>query len=137
MGARPGLDGIGGIHTHMTNSLNSPIEVLEHSYPVRVRRYSLRRGSGGAGKWRGGDGVIREIELLVESQVSLLGYRRKRGPYGLAGGSDGAPGKSELETRGVRKKLPSKCSFYAPPGAVLRIESPGGGGWGRKKKRRR
>ncbi len=131
MGARPGLDGISGIHTHMTNSLNSPIEVLEHAYPVRVRRYGLRRGSGGAGKWRGGDGIIREIELLVDAQVSLLGDRRRRGPYGLAGGKDGAPGKSELHDGKKRRKLPSKCTFYAKAGSVVAIETPGGGGWGK------
>jgi N-methylhydantoinase B len=131
MGARPGLEGLSGVHTHMTNSLNSPVEVLEHSYPVRVRSYSLRRGSGGAGKWRGGNGVIREIELLTEAQVSLLGDRRKRGPYGLAGGKSGAAGKSELVINGKRKALPSKCSFYAPRGAVLCMATPGGGGWGK------
>lgn len=134
MGARPGLHGLSGIHTHMTNSLNSPIEVLEHSYPVRVRRYCLRPGSGGAGKWHGGEGIVREIELLVDAQVSLLGDRRRRGPYGLAGGQDGAAGKSELEIDGRRAPLASKCSFYAPRGAVLRIESPGGGGWGKPEK---
>jgi len=134
MGARPGLAGISGIHTHMTNSLNSPIEVLEHAYPVRVRRYGLRRSSGGAGKWRGGDGIIREIELLVDAQVSLLGDRRRRGPYGLAGGKDGAPGKSELHLGRKKRKLASKCTFYAKAGAVVVTESPGGGGWGTPKK---
>ncbi|MGH9796107.1 MAG: hydantoinase B/oxoprolinase family protein [Candidatus Acidiferrales bacterium] len=132
LGARPGLDGISGIHTHMTNSLNTPIEVLEHAYPVRVRRYGLRPGSGGAGKWRGGDGVVREIEMLADVQVSLLCDRRRFGPYGLAGGRAGKPGKNELIGGGSRKQLEAKCSFYAPAGAVVRIETPGGGGWGKK-----
>jgi N-methylhydantoinase B len=137
MGARPGLDGISGIHTHMTNSWNSPIEVLEHSYPVRVLRYSFRRGSGGAGQFRGGDGLIREVELLAETQVGLLCDRRKRGPYGLAGGLPGKPGRNELRVGAHRKQLPGKCVFYASAGSVIRIETPGGGGWGRRKDRAR
>jgi N-methylhydantoinase B len=82
MGARPGLDGISGVQTHMTNSLNTPIEALEYAYPFRVRRYAYRKGSGGEGKFRGGDGLIREIELLAPAQVTLLAERRK---FGLAG----------------------------------------------------
>jgi N-methylhydantoinase B len=132
MGARPGRDGISGVHTHMTNSLNTPTEVFEITYPVRVRRYGLRRGSGGKGKYRGGDGIVREVELLVDAQVGLLSDRRKTAPYGLAGGGDGAKGKNELISRGRRKRLASKCGFYATAGDIVRIESPGGGGWGRK-----
>jgi N-methylhydantoinase B len=131
MGARPGRDGISGVHTHMTNSLNTPTEVLEITYPVRVRQYGLRRGSGGKGKYRGGDGIVREIELLVDAQVGLLSERRTIGPYGLAGGGPGAKGKNQLISRGRRKRLPSKCGFYARAGAAIRIESPGGGGWGK------
>jgi len=130
MGARPGLNGISGIHTHMTNSLNTPTEVLEITYPLRVRRYGLRRGSRGRGKYRGGDGIVREIELLVDAQVGMLSDRRAIPPYGLAGGSPGAKGKNELEIRGRRKKVPSKCVFIATAGSVIRIETPGGGGWG-------
>jgi len=141
MGARPGKDGLSGIHTHMTNSLNTPVEVLEHAYPVRVRRYALRPGSGGAGRWRGGDGVIRELELPVETQVGLLCDRRRFGPYGLAGGLPGAKGRDSLTVRGRTRGLASKCSLYAPAGSVLRIETPGGGGWGKavrnKKTRKR
>ncbi len=137
LGARPGKDGISGIHTHMTNSLNTPIEVLEHAYPLRVRRYGLRAGSGGRGEFRGGDGIVREIELLTEAQVGLLCERRKFAPYGLAGGASGAKGKNELVVNGRTRKLPSKCTFYAPAGAVVRISTPGGGGWGRKKKNTR
>jgi N-methylhydantoinase B len=131
MGARRGRDGLSGIHTHMTNSLNSPVEVLEHGYPLRIRRYALRRGSGGRGRWRGGDGIIREIEFLVETQVGILSERRRLAPYGLAGGKPAARGENWLEIDGRAKRLGSKCSFYAPPGSVLRILTPGGGGWGR------
>jgi len=132
MGARPGRDGISGVHTHMTNSLNTPTEVLEMTYPVRVRQYALRRGSGGKGKYRGGDGIVREVEVLVDSQVGLLGERRRIAPYGLAGGSSGAKGKSELISRGRQKRrLASKCGLYLKAGDAIRIETPGGGGWGK------
>jgi N-methylhydantoinase B len=136
MGARPDRDGESGIHTHMTNSLNTPIEVFEHAYPVRVRRYGIRRGSGGAGKYRGGDGIVREIELLVPMQVGMLSERRRFGPYGLAGGDCGATGKNEVVIGGRRTKVAAKGSFYAPAGAIVRIESPGGGGWGKSAKTR-
>jgi len=132
MGARPGLDGLSGVHTHMTNSLNSPIEVLEHAYPLRVRRYALRRGSGGRGRWRGGDGVVREIELLADAQIGLLSDRRETAPYGLAGGIPGAKGTNELVQKGRKRRIPAKCSIYAPAGAAVCIATPGGGGWGRK-----
>jgi N-methylhydantoinase B len=135
MGARPDRDGISGIHTHMTNSWNSPIEVLEHSYPVRVLLYGFRAGSGGTGLYRGGDGLIREVELLTDMQVGLLCERRKRGPYGLAGGKPGKPGRNELRVAGKRRELAAKCAFYAPAGSIVRIESPGGGGWGKRKNR--
>ena len=131
LGARPGRDGISGIHNHMTNSLNTPVEVLEYAYPVRVRRYSLRRGSGGAGKWHGGDGIVREIEFLCPAEASLLSDRRKIGPYGLAGGRPGARGMNTLIRGGKRRKLPSKISLHVEAGEVLRIETPGGGGWGK------
>jgi N-methylhydantoinase B len=137
MGARPGKDGISGIHTHMTNSLNTPIEVLEHAYPVRVRRYGLRRGSGGAGQFRGGEGIVKEIELLTAAQVGFLCDRRKFGPYGLAGGKSGAPGKNQIIVNGKTRSLPSKCSFYADAGAILRLETPGGGGWGKPARRKK
>ncbi len=136
MGARPGRDGVSGIHTHMTNSLNTPVEVLEHSLPILVRQYSLRRGSGGEGKWRGGDGIIREFELLTEMQVGLLSDRRKIGPYGLAGGKVGAPGRCEVQIAGRKRKLPSKGAWHLPKGSILRVETPGGGGWGKPASRR-
>jgi N-methylhydantoinase B len=132
MGARPCADGLSGVHTHMTNSLNTPIEALESSYPVRVRLYSLRRGSGGAGRYRGGDGVIREIEFLTEVRGNILSDRRAFPPYGLAGGKPGRRGRNELRAKSRVTKLPSKTVFNAPAGSVLRIDTPGGGGWGKE-----
>jgi N-methylhydantoinase B len=129
MGARPSADGMSGVHTHMTNSLNTPAEALEYAYPLRVREYRLRKGSGGAGKQRGGLGIVREIEALVPSRMSLLCDRRKRGPYGLFGGGDGAPG---INTLNKKSKLPSKGSHELKPGDRIHIETPGGGGWGKQ-----
>ena len=131
MGARPDRDGVSGIHTHMTNSLNTPVEALEYFYPFRVRRYAYRAGSGGRGKYRGGDGLVREIEVLVDSQVTLLADRRKFPPYGLYGGEPGACGRSTLVRKdGTTEALPGKCSVSARAGDRVRIESPSGGGWG-------
>jgi N-methylhydantoinase B len=132
MGARPNKDGVSGVHTHMTNSLNTPAEALEYAYPFRVKRYSLRRSSGGAGRFRGGDGIVREVEALTECEVAILSDRRKRGPYGLAGGSDGAPGRTlVLRGDGRVEELASKASARLKAGERVRIESPGGGGYGR------
>jgi N-methylhydantoinase B len=133
MGARPGMDGISGVQTHMTNSLNTPIEALEYAYPFRVRRYGYREGSGGSGKYRGGDGLIREIELLAPAQATLLADRRKFGPWGLQGGEDGAAGRAVVirAATGEVIELRGKCSLYLEAGDVLRIETPGGGGWGK------
>ena len=132
MGARPTKPGVSGVHTHMTNSLNTPAEALEYAYPLRVRRYSLRPGSGGAGKHRGGDGIIREIEVLTDCEVTLLSDRRTRGPWGLAGGNAGSPGKaSVVREDGSIQELPGKFSTRLRKGEHIRIESPGGGGWGR------
>jgi N-methylhydantoinase B len=131
MGARPGLDGISGTHCHMTNSLNTPIEALEYAYPFRMRSYGYLRGSGGAGQFRGGDGLVREIELLADAQVTLLCDRRKFPPYGLASGSPGATGRALLiDAEDNATELPSKCSLHARKGSRIRIETPGGGGWG-------
>ncbi len=132
MGARPDKDGVSGVHTHMTNSLNTPAEALEYAYPFRVTRYGLRRGSGGEGKFRGGEGVVREIELLCDAQVSLLSDRRKRGPYGLNGGESGKPGEVIAATNGEKISLPSKGSARLKKGTRVRFETPGGGGWGQK-----
>jgi N-methylhydantoinase B len=131
MGARPDRAGVSGVHTHMTNSLNTPAEALEYAYPLRVTEYSLRKNSGGAGKFRGGDGIVREVELLADSEVTLLADRRNRGPYGLQGGADGAPGRTEVVHQdGTRETLPGKTSVRLKKGDRVRIESPGGGGWG-------
>src|SRR5437764_13887545 len=99
MGARPVADGMSATHTHMTNSLNTPAEALEYAYPLRVREYRIRKGSGGKGKHRGGDGVIREIEVLARSRMSVLADRRKRAPYGLSGGKSGALGRTIIKRR--------------------------------------
>ncbi|MGH9499689.1 MAG: hydantoinase B/oxoprolinase family protein [Terriglobales bacterium] len=131
MGARPTKDGVHGIHTHMTNSLNTPAEALEYAYPLRVRAYSLRPGSGGAGKHRGGDGICREIEVLTDAEVTLLADRRTRGPYGLSGGSDGTSGKAGITRNdGSSQTLPGKFNLRLRKGERIRIETPGGGGWG-------
>lgn len=131
MGARPEADGLNAVHTHMTNSLNTPIEALEYSYPLIVRRYQIRRGSGGAGRHRGGDGVIREIELLVPARLSLLADRRRFAPYGLAGGDPGVRGAATLRRPGrPATRLPGKFSLDAPGGATITVETPGGGGHG-------
>ena len=136
MGARPTQDGISGVHTHMTNSLNTPSEALEYAYPFRVTRYSLRPDSGGAGKHRGGDGIVRELELLCDADVTLLADRRARGPYGLHGGRDGAPGRNlVIRNDGSEFPIPAKGSVRLKRGDRVRIESPGGGGWGEVKDR--
>ncbi len=134
MGARPTKPGVSGVHTHMTNSLNTPAEALEYAYPLRLRQYSLRSNSGGAGLHAGGDGIVREIEVLTDAQVTLLADRRSRGPYGLSGGADGAPGRTVLIHRdGSTEELPGKTSVRLRSGERVRVESPGGGGWGRQK----
>jgi N-methylhydantoinase B len=139
MGARPtpdgkGSAGIDGIHCHMTNSLNTPVEALEYAYPLRVRSYSYRPLSGGAGSARGGHGLIREIELLTAAQVTLLSDRRKFAPYGLTGGQPGTTGRAALiKPTGASNELPGKCTQYAEAGDIIRIETPGGGGWGRSR----
>ena len=132
MGARPTMDGLSGVHTHMTNSMNTPVEALEHAYPVRLVRYSLRHQSGGAGKWRGGDGVIREMQFLTKAQVTLLSDRRKFAPYGLNGADAGAPGVNVIILKnGTEERLPSKFTKWVEDGDVLSIQTPGGGGWGK------
>ena len=133
MGARPGKAGVSGVHTHMTNSLNTPAEALEYAYPLRVRRYSLRPGSGGKGKFRGGDGIVREIEVLTDCEVTLLADRRTRGPWGLSGGADGAPGKTFITRHdGSVEPMPAKFSTRLRNGERITIETPGGGGWGQE-----
>ena len=131
MGARPTKPGVSGVHTHMTNSLNTPAEALEYAYPLRVRRYSLRSGSGGEGKYHGGGGIVREIEVLTDAEVTLLAERRQRGPYGLAGGADGMPGRVWLiRADGSSQELPGKFNLRLRKSERIRIETPGGGAWG-------
>ena len=137
-GAAPGHPGASGIHTHMTNTLNTPIEALEAYYPLRVTEYRMRRGSGGRGKFAGGDGLVRELECLVESNVSLLTERRAIAPWGLAGGGSGAVGKNYVvHSNGRRTKLPGKTNVGLAPGDRIRVETPGGGAWGRAPRDRR
>lgn len=126
VGGGPNQPGLDAVHSHMTNTLNTPIESLEMHYPLRVRQYSIRRGSGGKGKHRGGDGVRREYEFLAPAQISLLSERRLISPWGLAGGADGARGKNSLNGT----ELPGKCSLSVTAGDRLLIQTPGGGGWG-------
>ena len=131
MGARPTKDGVSGVHTHMTNSLNTPAEALEYAYPLRVWRYALRSRSGGAGRHRGGDGIVREIQVLTDAEVTLLADRRVRGPWGLRGAEEGAAGKATiLRADGSREELPGKFNVRLRKGEAIRIETPGGGGWG-------
>jgi N-methylhydantoinase B/oxoprolinase/acetone carboxylase alpha subunit len=132
MGASARADGRSAVHTHMTNSWNTPVEAFEHEYPVQVRSYGIRSGSGGAGKHSGGDGIVRELRFLEETDVTILSDRRERGPYGLAGGSPGKPGGNTLTVSGKASKLPAKTRITAPRGSVLKISTPGGGGFGRR-----
>jgi N-methylhydantoinase B len=130
LGASPSAAGASGHHAHMTNSLNTPVEALEYAYPFRMIRYAVRRGSGGRGRNRGGDGLVREIELSSDGQVTLLADRRNIEPWGLAGGGPGAPGKAVATINGVEENLPGKFTRDLRAGSRLKIESPGGGGWG-------
>ncbi|HYK65348.1 MAG TPA: hydantoinase B/oxoprolinase family protein, partial [Patescibacteria group bacterium] len=130
-GAAPRRPGASGIHTHMTNTLNTPIEALEAYYPMRITEYRIRHGSGGRGRARGGDGLIRELECLVDSNVSLLTERRAIAPYGLGGGP-GAKGRNILVRGRNRISLPAKTNADLKAGDRIRIETPGGGGWGRR-----
>jgi N-methylhydantoinase B/oxoprolinase/acetone carboxylase alpha subunit len=131
MGGRPGLPGLSGVHTHMSNTRNTPVEAIEHALPVRVREYAIRAGSGGPGRYPGGDGLVREFELLTDVEVNLLTERRVNGPRGARGGEDGAPGRN-LVIRGDDRVevLPSKARVWLAAGDRLRIETPGGGGYG-------
>jgi N-methylhydantoinase B len=151
MGARPGADGFSAVHSHMTNTLNTPVEALEYAYPVRVLRYEVRRGSGGKGKYRGGDGIRRDIQVLLDAQVTLLSERRRFHPYGLEGGRPGECGQnvliraSEAANQEASNRmasncmasncqelsLPSKGTFGLKAGDILSIRTPGGGGFGK------
>ncbi|KAA9132816.1 hydantoinase B/oxoprolinase family protein [Marinihelvus fidelis] len=125
-GAGPGWDGLSARHSHMTNTLNTPVEVLERHYPLRVRRYAQRQGSGGGGQWHGGDGLVREYEFLDDAQLSIISERRLHAPWGLAGGQPGQPGENRLDG----EQLPGKTSRGVRRGQVLTVCTPGGGGYG-------
>ena len=131
MGARPTRDGVDAVQTHMTNTRNTPIEALEHAYPLRVLRYEIRRGSGGRGRHRGGDGIRRDVELLTDAAVGLLADRRRFRPYGLRGGESGQGGESILISPDGERSLGSKFHLRARAGEIISIRTPGGGGYGR------
>jgi len=137
MGASPVSDGISGVHTHMTNTRNTPVESLEHYLPIRIRRYCLRRGSGGRGRFTGGDGIIREFEFLAPARVNILSERRRFAPYGLRGGRPGHRGKNVLVDQGKKRIIGSKVSLSVKSGDRLILETPGGGGYGRPQKKKR
>ena len=130
-GAGPRTHGPSGVHTHMTNTLNTPVEAIEYSYPLRVLRYELREGSGGTGRFRGGDGIRRDYEFLSPAVVTLLSESRVRRPYGLAGGEPGSPGIAFLTSRGEERELPGRTMVEVETGDVLSVRTPGGGGYGR------
>lgn len=132
MGASPAADGLPATHTHMTNSWNTPVEAFEHQFPVRVRQYRIRDGSGGEGQHRGGDGIVRELEFLAPAEVTLLSDRRERGPYGLQGGASGSPGRNTVIRKGRTVAVGAKTASRLEAGERLRIETPGGGGWGKR-----
>ncbi|MGD8535724.1 MAG: hydantoinase B/oxoprolinase family protein [Candidatus Aminicenantes bacterium] len=133
MGAGSDSSGISGVHTHMTNSLNTPLEALENYLPLKIKRYGLRRGSGGKGLHDGGEGIVREYEFHIPAQVTIISERRTFSPYGIQGGKSGKKGKNTLISKGKKIHLRSKCNIKVQPGDVLRVETPGGGGYGRKK----
>lgn len=130
MGARPRKDGLHAVHTHMTNTMNTPIEVIETTYPLMVRQYAVRRGSGGQGKYQGGDGLVREYELLCNAEISILSERRSLAPYGMAGGEPGARGENRICRGGRCRMLAPKVNIHCSPHDRLRISTPGGGGYG-------
>jgi N-methylhydantoinase B len=134
-GAGPRRPGLSAVHTHMTNTMNTPVEALEAYYPLRVRLYGVRRGSGGRGRHRGGDGIVRELEFLGPVQVTLLAERRRVPPYGLAGGGPGAPGRDWIVHGGRARRVAAKATLAMGAGDRLRVETPGGGGFGRARRR--
>ncbi|MCC7510428.1 MAG: hydantoinase B/oxoprolinase family protein [Planctomycetes bacterium] len=130
-GGGPAGAGASATHSHMTNTLNTPVEALEHAYPLRVEEYSIREGSGGAGEHPGGEGVIRRVRALSRAQFALLAERRRRAPGGAAAGTAGAPGLDRVVRKdGSEETLESKCQGELRPGDAIEIQTPGGGGWG-------
>lgn len=133
MGGRYGKDGVSAVQTHMTNTLNTPVEALERELPIMINSYTIRRNSGGGGRFKGGDAIKREFKFLEKATVSLITERRRIAPYGLMGGEKGKRGKNRLIRNNKVKTLPPKYIFEAKKGDIITIETPGGGGWGRKK----
>ncbi|GMQ80794.1 MAG: hydantoinase B/oxoprolinase family protein [Rhodothermia bacterium] len=132
LGASPDADGLNCVHVHMTNTMNTPIEAFEHAYPIRITEYARRIGTGGNGIHSGGDGVIREYEFLESTRVTMQSTRRESAPWGLNGGSNGAPGlNSRFSSDGKKTRLPAQFSETFHRGERLRVETPGGGGWGK------
>ncbi len=132
MGGRNGLPGLSGVHTHMSNTRNTPVEALEQALPIRITTYALRQGSGGAGEFPGGEGLIREYEVLAETNATILTDRRESQPYGAQGGGLGASGRNMLlRADDTEEPLPAKARLELHPGDRLRIETPGGGGFGK------
>jgi N-methylhydantoinase B len=129
-GAGPAGDGASGIHVHMSNTRNTPVEALEYSFPIRVQEYALREGSGGRGRHRGGNGLRRSIRFLAPATATITAERRRRPPYGLHGGEPGAPGRNILIRDGQAAELPGKTTLAVNAGDIIKIETPGGGGWG-------
>jgi N-methylhydantoinase B/oxoprolinase/acetone carboxylase alpha subunit len=133
MGGRNGLAGLSGVHTHMSNTRNTPVEALEQALPVRIETYALRQGSGGAGEFPGGEGLVREYLALVPTEATILTDRRESCPYGAQGGGPGAAGRNTLvRADGSVEHLPAKARLQLEPGDRLRIETPGGGGYGKR-----
>ena len=132
MGARKGMNGVSAVQTHMTNTLNTPVESLEKDLPLLINTYSIREGSGGNGKFNGGDGIVREFKFLADAEVSLTTERRLSSPYGINGGKNGKSGKNILIVGDSETVLPPKKTFKVNKGDIVRIETPGGGGWGRE-----
>jgi N-methylhydantoinase B len=129
-GAGPSGPGASAVHTQMTNTRNTPVEALEHAYPLVVLRYAVRRGSGGRGRHRGGDGLVRAFRVDTEASLTLLTERRSRGPWGRKGGAPGTPGRNLLVRSGREEVLPAKTQIRLQAGDVVRIETPGGGAYG-------
>jgi N-methylhydantoinase B len=128
-----GMDAASGVHVHMSNTRNTPIEALEFAFPVRIEQYSLRRGSGGAGRVRGGEGLRRDIRFLVPARVTVLSERRRRAPWGRNGGGPGARGRNVLTHNEIEEELPGKFTRAVEAGDLLSLQTPGGGGWGRER----
>ncbi len=136
MGARPGKDGLDAVHTHMTNTMNTPVEVIESAYPLKVICYNIRSGSEGEGIHRGGRGLTREYELLCDASVSILSERRNIAPYGLSGGGNGARGENSTFEKGSWRSLPPKVNMECQRGHLVRVSTPGGGGYGHRDNQR-